>query len=586
MDREDRVKFTLLFFAILALGFLEVLGIASVLPFMELISKENAIEQSRWLTQAYEILAFDNKRSFLIFFGGLVLVVIALSSILSIITTYSQLKISWHIAHKKATSLLSLYLAKPYSYYLNQNTSDLRAYLVSEVSNLIAGVIAPLIDFISRTIVCLTIFALLLVVSPEATIRVFVLLSGVYVLIFLSRQYYLKRLGKERISLNVERYKYLEEMLEGIKTLKIFGVQDHFYLRYAKASKSFSDIMPKVKMVYATPKHILNFLAFGGIIGFTLYAYINEGNITNLIPKLTLYAVAGYKLLPALQSAFSSISMVRHNLPSLDILYQDLIESKKRSGIIHSTKMRMAFDHNIQLEGIYFNYKNSQNDVLKDLNLEIKKGRTVAFVGATGSGKTTLIDIIAGLLVPEKGDFSVDSKKVDLNNVEQWQNQIAYVPQEVFLYDTTLRANIAFGVENNEVNEERLEKVLKMAEIHSFINTELPDGLDTTIGERGVRLSGGQRQRIGLARALYKDPSVLILDEATSSLDNITERDVMLSIDSLPQSLTVIIIAHRLTTVKKADAIYIMEGGQIVQSGTYTELLENNTLFKQLVDLT
>lgn len=554
-----------------------------MLPFMELLSKQNAIAESSQLTWAYEFFAFETERSFLIATGVFVLSVISLSSVLAIVTTYAQHKISWIIAHKKAMGLLKVYADKPYSFYLGQNTSELRAYLIAEVSNLISGVITPLIEFISRAIVCITIFSLLLIISPWITIRVFLILGVIYIIIYLSRQNFLKKLGKLRVQINVNRYRFLEEMLTGIKTVKMYGAKDHFSRRYEAASKAFSDIQPKVKMVYATPKYILEMLAFGGILAVTLIAYMNYGDITKVLPRLTLYAVAGYKLLPALQLAFSSISKVRHNMPSLDLLYDDLILSKNYTPA-KEEPTGMRFEKSIQVSELSFAYENAKSEVLQNLNLTIQKGATVAFVGPTGSGKTTLIDVLTGLLQPTGGEILVDDVRLTVANIDGWQKRIAYVPQEVFLYDDTVKANIAFGAGNEEVDLDRLDQAMKMAEIFDLVYDELPKGIETMVGEQGVRLSGGQRQRIGLARALYRNPSVLILDEATSALDNITEKNISSSLKTLPQNLTIIVIAHRLSTVRDADTIFLLENGKIIQNGSYNELLDNNDLFKKLVE--
>lgn len=575
----------MLFMAILFLGFLEVVGIASIFPFMELLSKPDAIEQSSRLTALYEFFQFDSKRSFLIAMGVFVIMAIALSNIFSIITTYIQHKISWSIAHRKGLILLETYMNKPYSYFLNQNTSDLRAYLISEVAALTSGILTPLIEFVSKSIICLTIFGLLLWFSPQITLTMFICLAGAYLLIYVSRQKFLKRLGSNRIQANVDRYRFLEEMLTGVKTLKIYRVQEYFYERYKQASEQFCDIQPKVKMVYATPKYLLELLAFGGILAVTLYVFITMGDLAKAIPRLSLYAVAGYRLLPSLQNAFSSIAKVRHSMPTLDKLYDDLIEGKQLvKDKIPATKP-IFFHEKIKLLGLGFNYEKSERKILNNISMTINKGQRIAFVGSTGSGKTTLVDIITGLLKPNSGQIIIDDILLTNNNMVSWQDKIAYVPQEVFLYDETIRANIAIGKTEDEIDHNRLDQVLHMANLHSFVNEDLENGMDTIIGERGLRLSGGQRQRLGLARALYRNPELLILDEATSALDSITEKSVMTSLDLLPQDLTIIIIAHRISTVKNLDKIFMLENGSIVNDGIYRDLIESNDTFKKMVQL-
>ena len=549
---------------------------------MELLSKPNALEESSRLSSAYELFNFQSMRSFVIAAGCFIIGVIAIANIIGVSTNYFQLKLSWNIAHRYSTSLLRVYLKKPYSYFLGTNTADLRAYLLTEVAALVSGVLIPLIDFISRTIICLVIFGLLMLVSFEVTLTMTLTLGGVYTLIYLARGKFLKKLGKSRINANVMRFRFLEEMLTGIKTVKVYQGQQHFYERYEKESRHFNDIQPKVQMVYATPKYILELLAFGAILGITLYLFITEGDLTKALPRLTLYAIAGFRLLPALQKAFAALAKVRHNWVSLENLYDDLMIAKAAPGFGEEAISEMKFEGRIAAQNLKFSYENQEELVLKGLDFEIEKGSMVAFVGSTGSGKTTLIDILTGLLEPSSGTVKVDDTVLETQNMSAWQEHIAYVPQEVFLYDDTIKANILFGAEVADDTEARLEYALKTAGIYEFVSQELPQGIHTEIGERGVRLSGGQRQRLGLARALFKNPSVLVLDEATSALDSITEKAIIESLQDLPDELTVIMIAHRLSTVQYADKIFLLDRGKLVSQGTYQELIENNDTFKEM----
>ena len=338
-------------------------------------------------------------------------------------------------------------------------------------------------------------------------------------------------------------------------------------------------------MVYTTPRYILEILAFGGILAVTMYLYVINGNITDSLPRLSLFALAGYRLLPALQHAFSAAAKIKHNIPVLHKLHKDLVIAKNESGEISPQKSKLAFKTKISFDQLSFVYEGNTAATLKDLSINILKGNTVAFVGSTGSGKTTLIDLITGLLTPKSGNLKIDDVAINDKNVAKWQNNIAYVPQEVFLYDDTLKANITLKNSNAEIDETHLIKVLEMTDLYSFIMNELKDGIHTKIGERGVRLSGGQRQRLGLARALFANPTLIVLDEATSALDNITEKGIIDSLLLLPDDLTIIIIAHRLSTVKYADTIFMIENGGIIDHGNYNELIERNNKFKQMDEL-
>ncbi|MEM1324806.1 MAG: ABC transporter ATP-binding protein [Bacteroidota bacterium] len=568
--------------AILLAALLEVAGVASILPFMELIAAPKAIGDNAFLSYIYESFHFENHRSMLIASGIFVIALLTIANLFSIVTIWFQHRFTWYVAHHMCMRLLDTYIRKPYTFFLNQNTSELKSYLIFEVNGFTSGVIQPLIELISRSVVSFVIFVFLVLVNPKVALVAFVVLGGAYGAIFLLRQRYIKQLGEDRMSTNVNRYRYMEELLSGIKTVKAYNAQPYFHGRYETASEHYSSIAPKFSVITAAPKYLLEIIAFGGILSVTLYIYTIYGNLNAALPILSLYAVAGYKLLPALQKAFGAASKVRHNLPILDKLYDDLVISIERQRQRETDQPNIDFQDVLTLENIHFRYDGMAQDLLSDFTIHIPKGQAVAFVGSTGSGKTTIIDLIVGLLEAQSGQIKLDKTVLTRKNLAAWQRHIAYVPQDVFLYDDTITNNIIFGADHGKVDAKKLRAAIEMADIAEFIDTELPEGLETTIGERGVRLSGGQRQRIGLARALYREPSVLILDEATSALDNVTEKSIIDALNALPKELTLIIIAHRLTTVQYADCIYILDKGQIVDSGNYDQLMKTSTHFREL----
>lgn len=572
-----------LFLAILIMAFLEVVGVASILPFMQLIAEPESVQTNPWLKWVYDYVGFESSRAMLIAAGFAVITLITLSNIFSIITIWLQHTYSWHVSHQMCIRLLRTYMRKPYGFFLNKNTSELRAYLINEVNSLTRGVLYPLIELFSRATVALVIFVLLLVVSVEIALSAFFLLGGAYLVIYLFRQRLIKRLGEERVAHNIDRFKFLGELLAGIKTVKAYEANQFFYERYENASDKYSKITPRFNVITASPKYILEIIAFGGILTITLYIFIGSGDMNAALPILSLFAMAGYRLLPALQKAFAAAAKIRHTIPVLDKLYDDLLTSLNEPLFEADSREKMPFQHQLSLDNIAFRYDPEGEYLLKEFNVVIEKGEAVAFVGSTGSGKTTVVDLIVGLLIPESGTINIDGISLTSDNMAKWHHQIAYVPQDVFLYDDTIANNIVLGY--GAVNEARLNEAAKMADIYSFINDQLPQGMNTVIGERGVRLSGGQRQRIGLARALYRQPAVLILDEATSALDNVTEKGIIDSLDNLPEDLTLIIIAHRLSTVRHANCIHILQNGQIIAKGTYDELFESNSTFREMVQL-
>jgi ATP-binding cassette subfamily C protein len=568
--------------AILLTALLEVASVASILPFMEMIAAPKAVADNPFLSSIYETVGFDNYRNMLIASGAFVIALLTFANVFSVIAIWFQHRFTWYVAHHMCMRLLDTYIRKPYSFYLTKNTSELRSYLIFEVNGFTSGVINPLIELLSRSMVSLVIFTFLVIINPKVALIAFLVLGGAYGLIFLLRQRYIKQLGEDRMTANVNRYRYLEELLSGIKTVKAYNVHPYFYERYEAASEDYSSIAPKFSIITAAPKYLLEIIAFGGILSVTLYIYMIYGNLNAALPILSLYAVAGYKLLPALQKAFGAASKVRHNLPILDKLYDDLVISIERKKQPVRAVSDMNFQQALSFNDVSFRYEGMTHDLLHHFNVRIPKGQAVAFVGSTGSGKTTIIDLMVGLLRAQSGQLQLDDTALNDQNIEAWQRHIAYVPQDVFLYDDTITHNIVFGDNSGQVDQKRLRAAIEMADIADFIDTELPEGLDTEIGERGVRLSGGQRQRIGLARALYREPSVLILDEATSALDNVTEKSIIDALNALPEELTLVIIAHRLTTVQYADMIYILEKGKIIDSGDYEELMRTSDHFREL----
>jgi ABC-type multidrug transport system fused ATPase/permease subunit len=332
------------------------------------------------------------------------------------------------------------------------------------------------------------------------------------------------------------------------------------------------------------PKYLIETIAIGGILGVIIIMIHSGGKIDDFLPTLTVYVFGSYRLLPLLQKMFRAIANIKFNFPILENFYQDFNSLPSGKGIIDSNIQKMNFNETIKLENILFSYPASNQVIIKNQNIIIKRNTSVAIVGPTGCGKTTLVDIVLGLLEPQSGGIFVDNQQVDDTNRMSWQKNLGYVPQSIFLTDDTIRSNIAFGINPKDIDDETVIDSAKMANIHDFIENELQDKYNTVIGERGIRLSGGQRQRIGIARALYHNPPVLILDEATSALDSLTENAIIDAIKNLSRKKTIIMIAHRLTTVKNCDVIYLMDKGVIVDHGNFDELYSKNQSFKRLAD--
>ena len=577
--RERRQVYILLG-AILFSALINVMSIASILPFMAVVTNPQVIETNTYLNFVFNYLGFTSSNQFLIFLGIFVAILLVFSNSLRLGAIWYNVRFSEYCNANLSRKMLQYYLMQPYQYFLNRNTSAMGKNVLSEVSRVINNLLKPLLNFIAQGLIVILIFALLVTVDPIVAMVILGVLGGSYALIFLSVRGWIGRLGKRRALANQGRYKSATEALNGIKDLKVLGREKSFLDKFDVYAREQAFTQSRNALIGAVPKHALETIAFGGVLIMVIYTLASAGNTDRVIPLLSLYAFAGYRLMPALQNIFSDWSQVRFNLAALDMLLEDM---REKSANLHTPlykKMNpLPITRTLELKDISYSYPYSSERVLSELNLNIKANTTVGFVGSTGSGKSTTIDVILCLLEPQKGAVLVDGQRLSGESILRWQRNIGYVPQFIYLSDDTVSHNIAFGVSRSEVDQDAVERAARTARLHDFI-VELPQGYDTLVGERGMRLSGGQRQRIGIARALYHDPQVLILDEATSALDNATEEQVMLDIQKMSRRKTILMIAHRLTTVRECDQIFFLEKGRLVGTGTYEELLSSNGQFQ------
>ena len=426
--------------------------------------------------------------------------------------------------------------------------------------------------------IVIALITLLVITNPKLTLIVSLTLGLAYGLIYQFTHKFLNRLGEESLKNNQLRFVTVSEAFGAAKEVKIGGLEQTYVERFSDPAQTFAKNMSTVMLIRQLPRYALEVLAFGGIMLVILYLLKQTGNFINALPIISLYAFAGYRLMPALQQIYASFTALTFVGPSLDKLYDDIQNLKPLN--FNQDQGVLTLNKKITLKNIHYNYPETSRTALKDINISIPAKTTVGLIGVTGCGKTTTVDIILGLLEAQTGTLEVDGKVITKQNSKAWQRSIGYVPQHIYLSDDTVQANIAFGIDPKNINQEAVEKASKIANSHQFIIEELPNQYQTTIGERGVRLSGGQRQRIGIARALYHKPKVLILDEATSALDIETEKAVMDAVNNLDKNITIILIAHRLTTVKKCDIIFKLEKGQLVGQGTFNELLKIDDNFK------
>ena len=577
LSSNERRSAALLLLLILIMALLDMIGVASILPFIAVLTNPTLIETNFILNSIFEhtkILGVENYQQFLFFLGIIVLVLLMTSLFFKALTIYAQVKFSENRHYSISKRLVESYLRQPYSWFLNQNSSELGKTILSEVSNVVGNGISQLLEVIAKGAVAIAIIVLLIIVNPKLALIVGFTISFAYGLIYYLLANYLKRIGEERLLHNELRYKHISEAFNAAKEVKVGGLEQSFTQRFSESAEIYAKTSTSADVIKQLPRFFLEGIVFGGIMIIILYIMAQTGNFNTALPIVSLYVFAGYRLMPALQQIYASLTILKFVEPSLDKLYEDV--KKLKPFIENQNQGVLPFNEAIVLKNIHYNYPNTTRTTLKDINLTIPAKSKVGFVGSTGCGKTTTMDIILGLLEAQKGTLEIDGKVITKKNSRSWQRSIGYVPQYIHLSDDTVESNIAFGIETKNINLESVKKASKIANLHEFVLEELPDKYQTIIGEDGIRLSGGQRQRIGIARALYHNPKVLILDEATSALDNETEKVVMEAISNLNKNMTIILIAHRLNTVKNCDIIFKLDKGQLINQGKFSEIINKS----------
>lgn len=580
-DRRERFKLLALSIALLVRAFVEMVGVGSIAPFMSIVADPTIIDQTAWLKRAYIHFGFDSTNSFLIAVGIVVVAMLAVTNSLSAAATWAMLRFSWSTHHRISDRLFRGYLAQPYSVFVERNSAAFNKTILTEVQSVINGVLTPALNIVSRSLVVAALLILLVVLDPKLAVVIILLLGGGYGSLYMLVKSTQRRLGIERLAANEQRYKIVSEAFGGIKEVKVLQRESSFAERFTPESWTFSRAVASNVAVAQLPRYLFETIAFGGIVLIVLY-YLRAGyGVSHILPTISLYAFAGYRLMPELQHLFGAVAQVRFHRAALDDLTSDLRRFGRHTAPIRSSTRPLPFEHGICVRNVTFSYPGSARPALADLSICIPKNATVGLVGASGSGKTTLVDLLLGLYSPDSGCILVDATPLDATTRTAWLPRVGYVPQHIFLSDDTIANNIAFGATEDDVDFDRVVQAARIAHIDDFI-ARLPDGYGTTVGERGVRLSGGQRQRIGIARALYRDPDVLILDEATSALDGVTEEGVMAAIRELSGRKTIVLIAHRLSTVVHCDRLFVLDKGRLAAEGTYDELIRRSRAFREM----
>lgn len=563
-DKKQKLKAALLFLVIIVGAFVELVGVSAVLPFISAVLNPDQILEAPVLGDLYRILGFADINEYIVFLGGAIIVVYILKNIYVYIMHSMQYRFTYENQRMLSYKMMNCYMKQPYLFHLDHNSAELSRNINEDTVSFFEAILAGL-QLASEGGVCLALLLFLLYQDISITLGIIALAGGfgiVFMKVFRKR---LKAAGKRSRNKQGSTKQAVLEALGGVKEIKVLNREQVFVEKYNEDYKDYAESNRKFKVYGMIPKPVMETISISGLLLIVCVKIALGTEASTFIPTISVFAVSAFRMLPSANRMAEYLSRIMFSKPAIDAIYHDLKEIDRllENGKAIEDTDEITFQKEIIVKDISFHYPNTEKNIFTHGNLTIPKNKSVAFIGPSGQGKTTLADIILGLLEPQEGAVLVDGMDIR-RGMHAWNRKLGYIPQTISLLDASIKENILFGIDKEQINENRLQEALQEAQLKDFVDT-LEEGLDTVIGEGGVRLSGGQRQRIGIARALYHNPEVLVLDEATSALDNETEAAVMEAIDYLAGSKTLIIIAHRLSTIQNCDLVYQIDGGEIVQ---------------------
>lgn len=590
LDARERLNAWAVLGIIIAGALASAVMVGSVMPFLAVLADPTRIETTPALAWAYDAFGFTTTYGFLVGLGLASFGVIVLSSAIQIARTWAVARFAMMRVHSIGYRLLATYLAQPYAFFLNRHSGEMGPRVLAESERVVHQFLRPAAEFIAACMTTLAIVVLLLWVEPMVAVIAFTVLGGIYGAIYAGTRRILRHLGQVRLEANRVRFRVANESLTGIKDIKLLGREGSYLDRFKGPSTRMAQTEVQIAVLSSVPQFALQAVALGGVILMCIVLIdtveVASGTaVGGLLPVIGVFAFAGQRLMPELSKLYQSLAQIQTGAASVEAIHEDLVLRKSAARLSIAPIGSLGLKHSLCLEGVSYTYPNAEHAGVRDVSLKIRAGEKIGIVGSTGAGKTTLADLILGLLQPDQGRLVADDTCITQGSLQAWMQSVGYVPQDIFLTDAPVAENIALGVPPHEIDAERVRKAAKIARIDRFVEEELPEGYQTHVGERGVRLSGGQRQRIGIARAMYHEADLIVFDEATSALDNLTEAEVMDAIEALPGDKTVIMIAHRLSTVKRCDRIVVLDKGRLVGCDRWNILMSSNAVFQRIARL-
>ncbi|MCS6794304.1 MAG: ABC transporter ATP-binding protein/permease [Oscillatoriaceae bacterium SKYG93] len=585
---RERWQIAGLFILILIGAGFETLGVGLVLPFIFLLENPQRVQETGLLKWVYQAVGEPELRQFLIWASlGLIGINLLKNAYLTWLN-YLQCTFTNNKIVELYSRLFRAYLYSPYTFHLQRNSADLIRNLGSETVMFFSGVLIPGLLAITEVTILGCIALFLLILEPITFLAAAGGIGIATIIFYRMVRQKLSDLGWQRQYHQGQMIRMINHGLGGIKEAKVLGREPFFIDEFEKHNIYSNRALKFYQVVSQLPRFFIETVSIVGVMLIVVFVLAQGRDFSDVIPTISLFAAAAFRLMPSINRILNAVTTMRFSSSSVYVLYQDLMELKPvlNRQVVYSrqvAEVQPVFKKEIALQNVFYRYPGASDNALKGVSLTIPKGTSVGFVGYSGAGKTTIVDVILGLLPPTEGQVLVDGRDIH-EDLSAWQRLIGYIPQSIYLCDDTLRNNIAFGIPADEINEDWIESAVESAQLTELVKS-LPEGLDTLVGERGVRLSGGQRQRVGIARALYHNPEVLVMDEATAALDNQTEAGVMEAVEKLSGEKTLIIIAHRLSTVKNCERLYFMSQGKIVDSGTYDELCQRNREFQLMAQI-